>query len=176
MKTKLFFIFLTAALFTGNINGIDIDGLIKSMSIEDKCGQMTQVDVGLVRKDEMENDEDFIDMDKLKQALIGYKIGSILGVPSLKAKVWHKVLKAIQDVATQNTVHKIPILYGTDSIHGAFVENTILFPQPISWASTFNKDLVEKIGEVIAKETRALGIPWNFSPVLDIGRMPVWPR
>ena len=183
MKTKrvpsysIVTILLTICSSLLSIQSVDINALVNKMTIEDKCGQMTQVNVGLVLKDQSSEDEnDLIDIEKLRIALKDYKIGSLLGIPTLDAEVTQKVLKSIQDFALNKTDHGIPIIYGTDSIHGVFIDNSVLFPQPISWASTFNKDLVEKIGEVIAKETRALGIPWNFSPVLDIGRMPVWPR
>ena len=154
----------------------DIDNLLKRMTIEDKCGQMTQIDVALIRNYMPQNDDDFVDLEKLRLALKVYKVGSILGITTLRPKAWHSIIKTIQDVALNETAHGIPIIYGIDSIHGAFVENSVVFPQPLSWAATFNKELIGKIGEVIAKETRAQGIPWNFSPVLDIGRQPLWPR
>src|SRR5207253_5422340 len=72
---------------------------------------------------------------------------------------------------------KIPVLYGIDSIHGAnYVRGSTLHPQEIGMAATWNPELMRRLGEVTGMETRAAGIPWTFSPVLDLGRQPLWPR
>ena len=69
------------------------------------------------------------------------------------------------------------MLYGIDAIHGAnYTLGATLFPQPIAMAATWNSDLVSQEGEITAWEVRASGIPWNFYPVLDVGRQPLWPR
>lgn len=179
MKELRIFIII-CLLFVGFSNAINVRELLNKLKIEDKCGQMTQVQFGLILKEPSENEpltETTIDREKLKIALKDYKIGSILGGPAeIQAHFWHKMIRTIQDFALNETDFRIPIIYGTDSIHGAFIDNAVLFPQPLSMAATFNKDLVGKIAHVIAKETRAIGIPWNFSPILDIGRQPLWPR
>jgi beta-glucosidase len=160
------------------INAIDVRNLVNRMSVEDKCGQMTQVVIDLVKKDS--NDPTYlinpVDINKLRTVLKNYKIGSILGLPSLDVKVSQAAIRTIQDVALNETDFHVPIIYGTDSIHGVFVNESVFFPEPINMAATFNTDLVGKIASVLAKETRATGIPWNFSPVLDIGRQPLWSR
>jgi beta-glucosidase len=161
-------------------NAIDVKNLLSKMTPEDKCGQMTQILLGVVEKDS--NDptysENPIDLVKLRSALKEFRIGSILGIPygTPKLKEWHKVIKLVQDIALNETSHRIPIIYGTDSIHGAFIDNGVLFPHQLSMAASFNLELVGKIAAVIAHETRATGVPWNFSPILDIGRQPLWPR
>ena len=64
-----------------------------------------------------------------------------------------------------------------DAIHGAnYLLNGTLFPQPLAQAATFNTELVEQGASITAYETRACGIPWNFSPVLDVARQPLWSR
>ena len=64
-----------------------------------------------------------------------------------------------------------------DSIHGAnYIREAVLFPQPLSMAASFNLEIAKKVGEITSIETRASGIPWNFNPVLDVGRQPLWPR
>ena len=69
------------------------------------------------------------------------------------------------------------MIYGIDSIHGAnYVQGATLFPQEIGMAATFNPELMKRAAEIAAIETRAAGIPWSFSPVLDLGRNPLWPR
>src|SRR6185503_10350250 len=95
---------------------------------------------------------------------------------ALPVERWHEIIKQIQ-AAAQQTRLKIPVIYGIDTIHGAnYVRTGTLFPQPLGMASTWNPELMLKGSEIAAAETRAAGIPWNFSPVLDIGRQPMWPR
>jgi beta-glucosidase len=84
--------------------------------------------------------------------------------------------QTIQAMAAKSRL-KIPVLYGIDAIHGAtYTQNATLFPQAISMAATFNPELSFKAGEITAREIRASGLQWNFSPVMDIGRQPLWPR
>jgi beta-glucosidase len=86
------------------------------------------------------------------------------------------LISAIKAAAAKTRL-KIPVLYGIDSIHGAnYIREATLFPQPLGMAATWNPHLMLRGSQVTAAETRAAGIPWNFSPVLDIGRMPLWPR
>ena len=69
------------------------------------------------------------------------------------------------------------MIYGIDSIHGAnYVRGATLFPQEIGMAGSWNPALMQRAEEITAMETRAAGIPWSFSPVLDLGRQPLWPR
>lgn len=105
-----------------------------------------------------------IDMKKLRYALIEKKLGSILNPIAVESpEVWQKFIRAIQDVAVNETAHKIPILYGIDSIHGAtWVKEGVLYPQPISMAASFNIQIARRYGEIVAQEQKASGIPWNF--------------
>jgi len=81
------------------------------------------------------------------------------------------------EAAAAKTRLKIPVIYGIDAIHGAtYTKNAVLFPQAINMAATFNPELSFKEGEITAREVRASGQHWNFSPVMDIGRQPLWPR
>ena len=69
------------------------------------------------------------------------------------------------------------MLYGIDSIHGTtYVEGGTLFPQPLAMAATWNPELMLRGSQISAAETRKAAIPWSFSPVLDVGRQPLWPR
>jgi beta-glucosidase len=68
-------------------------------------------------------------------------------------------------------------LYEIDSIHGpTYVEGGTLFPQPLAMAAPWNPELMLRGRQISAAETRKAGIPWAFSPVLDAGRQPLWPR
>lgn len=154
----------------------EIEALLKKMSIEEKVGQMTQLEIGQITSGGDSNIE--IDKEKLKKAIIDYKVGSILNVNghALSIDKWHSFIRAIQE-ASMKTPLKIPNIYGIDSIHGAnYVKGATLFPQEIGMAATWNPLLMQKASEITAMETRAAAIPWSFSPVLDVGRQPLWPR
>ena len=105
-------------------------------------------------------------MTRLRHALVEIKVGSFLNgilIETANAKLWQEVISIMHDVALNETRSKIPILYGIDSIHGAsFTQNTILYPQQISLAASFNVDNARRYGEIVAREQRASGIPWNF--------------
>jgi beta-glucosidase len=154
--------------------------LLAKMTIEEKVGQMTQVTIDVVSKGKDGRDEPHaLDMQKLRTAILNYHVGSILNVgPSgYTLGHWHEVITAIQDVATKETRLHIPILYGIDAIHGvSYTLGGTLFPQAIGMGATWNTDLAREEGEITAYEMRASGIPWNFYPVMDIGRQPLWPR
>ncbi len=77
----------------------------------------------------------------------------------------------------KNTRLNIPCIYGLDGIHGqTYTLNATLFPQSIAMAATRNADLVKQAAKVTAMELRASGVRWNFAPVLDCGRQPLWSR
>lgn len=156
-----------------------VEALLAKMSIEEKVGQMTQVNLNLVLKDGYGNQDGTVDLVALRKAVVDYKVGSILNAinHAYSVETWHSILKQIQDVATKETPNKIPVLYGIDAIHGTtFTLESTLFPQNIGLAATRNPDLVKKAAKITAKETRASGIRWNFNPVLDVGRQPLWSR
>src|SRR5208283_911353 len=95
---------------------------------------------------------------------------------ALSAETWRQVQTQIQDEA-KNSRLKIPVIYGLDGIHGqTYTLNATLFPQSIAMAATRNPDLARAVAKVAAKELRASGVRWNFSPVLDCGRQPLWSR
>ena len=150
--------------------------LVGRMTLEEKVGQMTQLEIGMVTDGK---DADLrINPTKLRKAVVEYGVGSILNVKDLALPIekWHELIPAIQKAAGESRL-KIPVLYGIDSIHGAnYVKGATLFPQPLGMAATWNPELMLETSRVSAAETRAAGIPWNFSPVLDIGRQPLWPR
>jgi beta-glucosidase len=152
--------------------------LLSKMSTEEKVGQMTQVNINVILKGGYGNYDGTIDTAALREAVVNYKVGSILNaLHGYKVPLWHKIITQIQDEATKKTPNKIPVLYGIDAIHGVtFTSNSTLFPQSIGLGATRNPELSRLAGEVTAKECRASGIRWNFAPVLDVGRMPLWPR
>jgi beta-glucosidase len=154
----------------------EIDQLLSRMTLQEKIGQMTQFEIGMVT--EGQNQTIKIDPAKLQKAIVQYGIGSVLNVneEALPPEHWHEIINALQAAAARTRL-KIPVLYGIDSIHGGtYIQRATLFPQPLGMAATWNPELALRAAQVTADETRAAGIPWNFSPVLDVGRQPLWPR
>ena len=153
-----------------------IDALLRRMTLEEKVGQMTQLEIGMVTTSSDQSIR--IDPAKLDKAVVKYGVGSILNVngQALPAERWHDIIGQIQRAASRTRL-KIPVLYGIDSIHGAnYLQGSTLHPQEIGMAATWNPELMRRLAEVSGMETRAAGIPWTFSPVLDLGRQPLWPR
>jgi len=159
-----------------NKNQAKINALVKQMTLEEKVGQMAQVSIESLGK--IEGDNFVFDEAKLKDAVENYKIGSILNSPGmpLKAEQWNAVVEQIQNAAKQ-TKMKIPVLYGLDDNHGCnYVLGATLFPQQIGQSATWNRELIFNAGVITAYESRAASVPWTFSPVLDLGTNPQWPR
>jgi beta-glucosidase len=148
--------------------------LLQQMSLEEKAGQMAQVSIESLGNTK---DQAFTFSDKMKDAVVNYKIGSILNTPALQSTHdWNRIIAEIQQAA-QQTKRKIPVLYGLDDVHGVnYVAGATLFPQQIGQAATWNRELVFKAGIITAYEARAAGVPWTFSPVLDLGANPLWSR
>lgn len=157
-----------------------VQELLSKMTIEEKVGQMTQITLEVVSKKQgTKTQKHELDEKKLEEAIVKYHVGSILNVYDVAHSIdyWHEVITKIQDIATKKTRLGIPVIYGIDAIHGAtYTRGSTLFPQALGVASTFNRNIAERIGEITALETRASGIPWNFYPVMDLGRQPLWPR
>lgn len=157
-----------------------VDSVLGTMSLEDKAGEMTQLALDMVCEGTPFQLEDphTLDSIKLKEVLVDLKVGSILncaGHAYTPAK-WHEFISGIQSAAAQKTTG-IPVLYGIDAIHGAtYTSGAVLGPQQIGLAATWDTALVRKFAENAAVEVTASGIPWNFSPVLDVARDARWPR
>ncbi len=154
------------------------DALITKMTLEEKAGQMTQVTFAVIAKGGWGNQDGSIDPAALKNAVVDHAVGSILNTTAhaLSLETWGHVITQIQDEA-KTTRLKIPVLYGLDAMHGqTYTLNSTLFPHNIAMAATRNPELVAKIAQATAMELRASGVRWNFAPVLDIGRQPLWSR
>lgn len=155
--------------------------IMSKMELVDKVGEMTQLSIDMISVGSPFNLEEphKLDEKKLKEVLVDYRIGSILNVGghAYTQDHWHKIINRIQEIATKEKPTGIPVLYGIDAIHGMnYTIDGTLFPQEINLAAAWNPSLATQMGEISAYETRASGIPWNFSPVLDIGRDPRWSR
>ena len=157
-----------------------VDSVLRTMSLEDKAGEMTQLtlDMVCVGKPFKLEKPHRLDTTKLQKVLVDLKVGSILncGGHAYSPAQWHEFIGGIQSAAAQKTTG-IPVLYGIDAIHGAtYTSGAVLGPQQIGLAATWDTALVRKFAENAAVEVTASGIPWNFSPVLDVARDARWPR
>ncbi len=154
----------------------EVEVLLRRMTLKEKIGQMTQLELGMIA--DGKNADLKIDRAKLDKAVNQYGVGSILNVyeEAYPPERWREIVGEIQDAARRTRL-RIPVVYGIDSIHGAnYVLGSTLFPQPIGMAATWNPTLVQKAARITAAETRAAGLPWTFSPILDVVRTPLWPR
>jgi beta-glucosidase len=168
---------LSLSLFAAGQSAADrqkAETLLRQMTLDEKIGQMTQVTLGVVGAPE----DGVLNPAALTKAIQDYKVGSILNVTNhaLTVDQWRHVQTEIQDEARKTRL-KIPIIYGLDGIHGqTYTLDATLFPQNIGMAATRDPELAAAVTKVAAKELRASGVRWNFAPVLDCGRQPLWSR
>ena len=160
-----------------------VDALLKEMTIEEKVGQMAQITIDVIAKGPIRYasfEPVELDKDIARDAIVKYHVGSILNTANNRARtieVWSELIGGIQDIATKETRMKIPVIYGVDAIHGGtYTAGSTIFPHELALAATWNPSMGYTLGEVTAYETRASNIPWNFSPVLDLGLDPRYSR
>ena len=151
-----------------------VEKVLKGMTLKEKAGQLVQLTVMTIEDDTHEA----IDPAKLDKIIGEYKVGSILNVMHDAAHTREQtaaMIKQIQDKSME--VLGIPCIYGLDMIHGAsYLTEGSLYPQEINLGATFNREYARMMGAAMAYETRAAQCPWVFSPVMDLGRDPRWPR
>ena len=151
-----------------------VESVLKKMTLKEKAGQMVQLSIDTITKDTLAE----IDPAKLEKIIGEYKVGSILNLlkdvsPSREGTA--AFVKQIQDKSME--LIGIPCIYGLDMIHGAsYLTDGSLYPQEINLGATFNRKYPRMMGEALAYETRAAQVAWVFSPVMDLGRDPRWPR
>ncbi len=151
-----------------------VEKVLKGMSLEEKAGQLVQLNISTLEDDTHEA----IDPAKLDRIIGQYKVGSILNVMNdhgHSRAVTAAMVRQIQDKSMEAI--GIPCIYGLDMIHGAsYLTDGSFYPQEINLAATFNRDYARMMGHAMAYETRAAQVAWVFSPVMDLGRDPRWPR
>ncbi|MBW8768336.1 MAG: glycoside hydrolase family 3 C-terminal domain-containing protein [Gemmatimonadetes bacterium] len=159
--------------------GRRVETLLRQMSVEEKVGQMTQIALQSVSsRAGTPTVAVQIDSAKLDYAINQRHIGALLNVynVAMSPEEWRDATAMIDRFARRAHL-KIPVIYGIDAVHGQIYQTrSTIFPQNIAMAATFDRQLMRRASEITAYETRASGIPWNFSPVLDLGRQPLWPR
>jgi len=151
--------------------------IVSGLTLEEKIGQMCQLTIGTI-EDYRVRDEFKINDEALTKMVRDFKVGSFLNTPRNVCQTrstWHEIIDKIQTVSNRE-LH-IPTIYGLDQIHGGtYSVGATLFPQGINMGASFNRDLVREEAAISAYETRACAVPWNFAPVLDLGRDPRWSR
>lgn len=157
-----------------------VEALLAQMTVEEKAGHMTLLTLeALSSSPENATSTHKLDMAKVRAALVDKHVGGVLNQwdAGFTPPYWREVIGQIQDVATTQTRLKIPVIYGVDSVHGAnYILSATLFPQNLTLAATWNPALARRAGQITAAETRAVGINWNYAPVCDVGRQPLWSR
>ena len=151
-----------------------VEKILKGMDLTEKVGQMVQLTSSTV----MAQGGASLDPEKLRKVIGEMKVGSILNTFGDVPRSHEETARFIEEIQKESMeVIGIPCLYGLDMIHGAsYLTDGTLFPQEINLAATFNREYASAMGEAMAYETRAAMVPWVFSPVMDLGRNPVWPR
>ena len=154
-----------------------VEQTLKKLTLEEKIGQMMELVTDLFGAND-KNGVFYIDEHKTDSILSRYKIGSILNAPNTcapTAKQWEKYIEQIQKISMKRI--GIPCVFGLDQNHGStYTQDGTLFPQNINVAATFNREIARHSAEATAYETRAVSVPWTFSPTVDLGRDARWPR
>jgi len=151
-----------------------VEKVLKGMTLKEKAGQMVQISIGRLEDDTRES----LDPEKLDRIIGEYKVGSILNVMHDMAHTRAQTAEMVRQIQEKSMeAIGIPCIYGLDMIHGAsYLIDGTLFPQEINLGATFNRAYAAAMGRAMAYETRAAQVPWVFSPVMDLGRDPRWPR
>jgi beta-glucosidase len=142
-----------------------VEDLLTRMTIDEKIGQMTQVELGSIQPGDITT----------------YSIGSILsggdGNPTENnPPAWQSMVRNFQTEALASRL-KIPIIYGIDAVHGnAHLYGATVFPHESGVAATHNPDLAYQIGKATAEEMLATGVQWNFSPIMAVPQDIRWGR
>ena len=154
-----------------------VEQTLKKLTLEEKIGQMMELVTDLFGAND-KNGVFYIDEHKTDSILSRYKIGSILNAPNTcapTAKQWEKYIEQIQKISMKRI--GIPCVFGLDQNHGStYTQDGTLFPQNINVAATFNREIARHSAEATAYETRAVSVPWTYSPTVDLGRDARWPR
>ena len=187
MKKLLFSISMLVFAYTTSANvpviksnpkiEAQVEQTLKKLTLEEKIGQMMELVTDLFGAND-KNGVFYIDEHKTDSIFSRYKIGSILNAPNTcapTAKQWEKYIEQIQKISMKRI--GIPCVFGLDQNHGStYTQDGTLFPQNINVAATFNREIARHSAEATAYETRAVSVPWTYSPTVDLGRDARWPR
>ena len=146
-----------------------ISQIVSGMTLEQKVGQIIMPEINSVTPEEAKK----------------YHFGTILngggGFPNQNKNStvddWKALSKNYFDASTEVNGMKIPILWGTDAVHGHNnVIGATIFPHNIALGATRNPELIRKIGDAVAKEVSSTGIIWTFAPTIAVPQNDLWGR
>ncbi|KAG7345094.1 beta-glucosidase [Nitzschia inconspicua] len=173
-------IFRMSSIIATTAQAVDIERLLDTMGWEGQIGQMAQIDIGVLLND----DKTGLDLVKVEHYIGELGIGSVLNnVPwndlghehFWKAPDFREAVMQIQHTAQQ--YGRPPVIWGLDSVHGAnYIYDTVITPQPLNLAATFNISTAYRAGLWASQDTRKAGIPWLFSPLLGLSWNSFWSR
>lgn len=144
-----------------------VDELLAKMTLEEKVGQMTQVDLDAIKNHPK---------DIAKYAIGSLLCGGDTEIPDITAKGWADTYEKYQNIALKSRLG-IPIIWGIDAVHGHNnVDGATIFPHNIGLGATRNPLLVEKIAAITAKEIKGTGIQWDFAPCVAVALNERWGR
>ncbi|MCR5180820.1 MAG: glycoside hydrolase family 3 C-terminal domain-containing protein [Bacteroidaceae bacterium] len=155
-----------------------VEQTLSKLSLDEKIGQMCELTIDVIT-DLSRQDSLVLNEEALERVFSKYKVGSILNVPKSVAQrpeVWSTLIRRLNALSAEHCAG-VPQIYGVDQIHGAsYTWGATLFPQEVGQGASFNRDIPRRISEIAAYESRACLIPWVYSPVMDLGRQPLWSR
>lgn len=159
----------------------ELDHLLDDLGWDGQVGQMAQIDVNMLLTD----DKNGLDQEKLDHFIGRLGVGSVLNNvvadgSNEQQKMWkisdfRNAVVQIQQTAQSHG--RPPVIWGLDSVHGAnYLYDTLIAPQPINMAASFNTTIAYQAGKWASHDTRRAGIPWLFSPLLGLSWNPFWSR
>ena len=187
MKKIILMSFLAAACTTNQVQQPaipkdeqvekQVEKALSNLSLDEKIGQMCELTIDVITDGQS---QDFRLNEEALQKVFGkYHVGSILNVPkgvAQKPEVWSTLIRRLNQLSMEACAG-VPQIYGVDQIHGAsYTWGATMFPQEVGQAASFNRDIPRRVSEIAAYESRACLIPWVYSPVMDLGRQPLWSR
>ncbi len=159
------------------LQDLQVEQVLERLSLDEKIGQMCELTIDVIS--DMQSPEMRLNEEALARVFNKYHVGSILNVPksvAQKPEAWSTLIRQLNQLSAE-TCSGVPQIYGVDQIHGAsYTWGATLFPQEVGQAASFNRNIPRRVSEIAAYESRACLIPWVYSPVMDLGRQPLWSR
>lgn len=153
-----------------------VEDLLERMTIPEKIGQMTQLNITLINPSYDQNDVILVE-EQARNLIREHHIGSFLNGGAVPPEQWFEYMDGLTRLAVEESRLDIPIIYGVDHVHGAnYLGESTVFPQAINLGATFNIEHAYQTGWVTAYEVADIGHHWNFAPILDLGVNPIWAR
>ncbi|PWN06227.1 glycoside hydrolase family 3 N-terminal domain-containing protein [Rhodohalobacter mucosus] len=153
-----------------------VEDLLQRMTLYEKIGQMTQLDITLINKTGNQRNVELVE-EKAVELIRDHHIGSFLNGEAVAPDQWYEFMNRLTRIAVKESRLEIPIIYGIDHMHGAsYLSGSTIFPHNINLGATFDESHSFETARITAIESADLGHHWTFAPVLDLGLNPYWPR